>query len=325
MKIVKRVNEVKITQKLPIVCSKEYLSSLSDLFGYFLGYYKGEICFLVPFIIRKKFFFKYLEFQCETVVISENDDFSEVEFLELVIKNLKESYFVDFISQATTNSVFNHYPKMADFAPFGSYILDLSKSTDDLWKHIHSKHKNVIRRAIKNNVTIKIEHTYNHDIYNAIEYTLSKNSIFFFSEHQMKLLASRLDSNILFVGSYHNDILQSGAIIVYNQKGAYYFWGGGYENIPLGSNNLLQWEIIKSLKDLGVEKYNFVGARVGDTVDKKLKGIQLFKKRFGPKLIKGYIWRYPIVKWKYKLFYILYYIKNKKGDIVEQEKNTSHL
>jgi lipid II:glycine glycyltransferase (peptidoglycan interpeptide bridge formation enzyme) len=51
--------------------------------------------------------------------------------------------------------------------------------------------------------------------------------------------------------------------------------------MALGSSNLLQWEIIKKLKSLGVREYDFVGGRVEVPKGSKLEGIQRFKQRFG--------------------------------------------
>ncbi len=52
------------------------------------------------------------------------------------------------------------YPKGAMAAPYGSYILNLRQAEETLRGNLHSKHRNVIRNAMKNAVNIQsgIEH-----------------------------------------------------------------------------------------------------------------------------------------------------------------------
>jgi len=106
----------------------------------------------------------------------------------------------------------------------------------------------------------------------------------------------------------------------FSQFAAYYFYGGSAPNAFLGSLNLLHWRAIKYFKSLGVKYYDFVGARINPK--KELEGIQRFKSRFGGEFKKGYLWKYPLNKWKYGLYKPLFYLKNRrKGDIIDEEKN----
>ena len=56
---------------------------------------------------------------------------------------------------------------------FGTYVIDLSESEDKLWERVHSKHRNVIRRAIKEGVEINLKLNIN-DFLNLLIYTYSK-------------------------------------------------------------------------------------------------------------------------------------------------------
>ena len=59
---------------------------------------------------------------------------------------------------------------------------------------------------------------------------------------------------------------------------------------------------MKLMKERGVKYYDFVGARINPDEGSKYEGIQRFKSRFGGELKKGYLWKMPLNKFKYKLF-----------------------
>ena len=107
--------------------------------------------------------------------------------------------------------------------------------------------------------------------------------------------------------------LKDGVLIIpFDQKRAYYSHGGSVDK-PIAGTMIY-------FKNLGLEEYDFVGARINPPKGSKLEGIQLFKKRFGATLHQGYMWKYPIRPIKSKLFDSIYkIIRNSNGDIIDQE------
>ena len=300
-----------------IVLNPNYLSMYSDEFGWICGYENGNLCYVLPFVVKKRYIFRYVQFQSNTIKLCNHED-KEKEFLNLLVKKLIEEKKFDFISQPKTNAVFTTFPDGAIISPFGTYIIDLSLDEEILWKSIHSKHKNVIKRAIKNNVIVLFGKDLFNDAYETIFKTLKRNSLSMIKKEKLLKLYETNSKNFLIGCSYLNNKPQSAVIILFDKIKGYYFWGGTNENLTLGANNLLHWEVIKKLKSLGVKYYDFVGARI-EARDERLIGIQRFKKRFGATLKEGYLWKYPIKEWKYNLFYLLYKIRTKKGDIIDQE------
>ena len=306
-----------------ILANSNYLRLNSDNYGWICGFENNKLIYILPFIEKTKYFFKYISFVSKTIKIDDTS-INEKDFLNNVILFLKKEKIYDFISQPKTNVVFDEYPNGAAKALFGSYVIDLSLDEEQLWKNIHTKHKNVIKRAIKNNVEVKFGMEYFDDAYNIIKDTLNRNNMDINIKEKLLEFANANKNNILIACSYLDDNIQSGAIIIYDKYKGYYFWGGTNEKLTLGSNNLLHWEVIKELKRLGVKEYDFVGARIEPKTE-RLKGIQRFKSRFGSILKEGYLWKYPIKQWKYKLFYILFKIRMKRGDIIDQEKNNINI
>jgi len=183
---------------------------------------------------------------------------------------------------------------------FGTYVIDLSESEDKLWERVHSKHRNVIRRAIKEGVEINLKLNIN-DFMNLLIYTYSKggqkNPL---NYDYLQSLMDTLSNNIIVAGAYHDGKLQSGIIVPYDEKRGYYLHGATAPNAILGSSNLLQWEIMKILKNKGVKEYDFGGARLV-TDDPRLNGIFKFKERFGGRFIDCYYWEIVLRPLQYKI------------------------
>ena len=83
--------------------------------------------------------------------------------------------------------------------------------------------------------------------------------------------------------------------------------------------NLLHWEAMRHFSQLGTSRYDFVGTRIAPEKGSKQEGLKMFKERFGGALSKGYMWKYPIRKWKYEL-YQLAVGRLRGGDIVDRER-----
>jgi hypothetical protein len=69
-----------------------------------------------------------------------------------------------------------------------------------------------------------------------------------------------------------------------------------------------------------VQRYDFVGARINPEKGSKQESINALKKRFGANLKQGYIWKYSIKPFKYKLYCIAAQWRS-GGDIVDAERH----
>lgn len=304
-------------KNLPIVGTKEFLSSKSDNFGWFVS-----DNFILPYIIEKKFIFKRLIFTY-SVINKIDKNISQKDFLNEVVE-LSKTLDIDFIYQPFAFAIFDEVPNNSISAPFGSYQIDLTLSEDELFKNLHSKHRNVIRKAQKNNLIIYKGNEYLEECFFLIEDTLNRQSQPFISLKDIKDMNSSLNQNLSFY-TINNNNIEGSAIILWNKKSAYYLYAGSSIKTSAGAMNLLVWQIMLDMKALGVQKFDFVGARVQPEIGSKFEGIQRFKSRFGSNMKVGYLWKVPIKLFKYKLFrfitWLYYKIKNKKylGDIIDQE------
>ena len=98
------------------------------------------------------------------------------------------------------------------------------------------------------------------------------------------------------------------------------FTPGILPNQHQGANKLLYWEAIRLFKKLGVQRYDFVGARIDPEKGSKQEAINSLKKRFGAKLITGYMWKYSLHPLKYRLYCLAARLRS-GGDIVDDERH----
>src|SRR5205085_169956 len=101
---------------------------------------------------------------------------------------------------------------------------------------------------------------------------------------------------------------------------AYAIYAGNIQHQHQGAIKLLQWEAIRNFRNLGVRRFDFVGARINPQKGSKQEAINLMKKRFGATLSEGYIWKYSIRPWR-ALVYSTSIRLIRGGDIVDQERH----
>jgi lipid II:glycine glycyltransferase (peptidoglycan interpeptide bridge formation enzyme) len=321
--VIKIENRLNWSDDYPIFLSENYLKTESSEYGWIMGYIDGKLEVILPYFIYTKLFFRLLRFTNEPYFLDKKlKEKYEQDFLEKLLTEVA-TLKIDLIMQPTTNVVFDNVPEQSTYAPFGTYRLDLRVDEEILWKNLHSKHRNVIRNAEKKGITV-VENDYDeNEIYDLINETFSRSSMGFMSREKFQHQLKNLNKNVrVFVARTEDGLLQGCAVIPYSSHSGYYLHGGSVSRPLTGAMNFLQYKVMLSLKESGVEQYDFVGARINVKKGTKLEGIQKFKERFGATLHKGYMWKHPIRPFKAKLFEFIYkLLKKSEGDIIDQERN----
>ena len=270
----------------------------------------------------KKYFFRSLQLPTEPYVWSAES--INLSFLDdIVVCCQKSPIRVDWVGPCSVTALFSYAPKCSISIPFGSYILDLGRTEDSLWDGLHSKHRNVVRRAQKNNVIIKYGGLELLDDYLQVEkMTWERSNMKLSLEKVYRDLFEKFPSSTVIFVAYYEGVIQGGAIFVFNSAMAYYLYGASRNSPVTGAMNLLQWEAINYFKNQGVKKYSFVGCRINEDPESKYHGIQEFKKRFGGTLFVGRMFKVILNSKKYRLYGWLKKIKNHGHpvlDIIDQE------
>ena len=220
-----------------------------------------------------------------------------------------------------------------------TWTLNLESSEDVLLMGMRKTTRNLIRRAIKEGVEIKMG-TGERDVEifnNLYKETVSRHIFTPFSwtylKNQVKILGSppyqggvRGDS-LVFTAYYNNEPLAS-AIVVFYGNSAFYHHGASsptkYPKIPAAY--LLQWEAMREAKRRGHKFYNFWGVIPSRNVngqwsmvngDKKhpWSGITLFKTGFGG-FESNYLHAQDLIlSWKYWPSWVIETLRKKRRNL----------
>ena len=310
MKIVK--DDTNFKKYLPAFATQEFLQSKSNEYGWFIS---EEA--VLPFYIDRRGGFSKLVLTHETILLREGSN--EIAFLNGVVDSAK-SLKVDMIAQPLANAVFSSIPDNSKYIGWGSYVVDLSQSEDVLLKNMHAKHRNVIRKAIKDGINIQ-ETEDVEAVFENLKQTMERQNRAFPSLNELK----KLKNFSKFVIALKDGEIQGSAVLPYNRHGAFYLYGGSIAKPYTGSLNYMHYFAMLQFKREGVKLYDFMGARIDVAKGSKLEGIQRFKSRFGGDVKRGYLWKYPFSPMKISLMYGIQKIRFKLkgrdylGDAIDQE------
>ena len=250
----------------------------------------------------------------------------EQAILNNLVSFIGKTRLADRITQPINWALFQSYPEGSAKVPFGTYELDLNQGEEEIWKGLHSKHRNVVRNANKKGAELrtgKAELDAFHQLYQA---TMVRSSMYCEPKSYFENLMRDYEAQLYCAVVYQNNVPQGGIFVPYTKEGAYYVYGASADKITLtGANNYLHYKLIKFLIAAGVRKYDFVGARLSDISGTKFEGIQKFKRRFGGELKEGYLWKMDMNRVKCKIFDAALKAKTKikgvnlTGDIIDQE------
>lgn len=321
------IKEVEGIEKYPVLYNPAYLQSHNGVCDY--GFF-NENGVILPFCIRKKSIFKWVQLDSDFCDELSNED--KRRFLDGMVAYVKKHLRVSHIL-TTNTAIFDVYPTDSSYCKFGTYLVDLTQSEDELFKKIHSKHRNVIRKALTDGIII--EHGPNQAT-NAIllmqdtfERQNKVSGLGVSLSEKMEPLGDMVD---YWVAKDFEGNLQGSAILLWNKgNSCYYMHGGSAAHTKPGAMNLLMWEAMKCMKERGVRWFDFVGARVTTEAGSKLEGIQRFKSRFGASMKVGYMFRVVVNKpyyWLYNLavdFAYLFLVHKIPIDVIKEEREKGNL
>lgn len=305
--------------ELSIYASEQYLSSVGEEYGWLGGLDQaGKLRCILPYTVVRKAMVRMVRFRVETIPIGEGLGIEEERAFLTGAVGVFTSMGAHLIIPPTTNAIFRTYPVGAVAAPYGTYIIDLTQTEETLWNKVHSKHRNVIRNAVKKGVQLLSGLEYLDTAYKLVRDTFKRSKLSFMSHEEFKRMVVGLGPNVkVFIADYQG-ASQGCAVIPFSNHCAYYVYGGTAAEPLTGATNFLQWEAIRFFQSRGVKRYDFCGVRINPEKDSKAAGLMMYKERFGPQLYQGYMWKYPL-KPLQSAIYSLAVRLIKGGDIVDAE------
>lgn len=320
-------------EKFPFTFSSEYLNFLKK---------KGEMPFYVeieadgelwgfPFSVRKGKLLQFGQYLFTPLNLRNGEKPTyelEKELLDSWNEYIRKNKVCDNIRASHNFIISQQVPEKSKGIPFGSYQLSLiDKDSELLMKGFHSKHRNVIRNAMKKETEIREGEACLDDFYQLYSDTMVRNNMYCESKEEFESLYNHLKDKYIYTAAiYYEGRPQGALMLLYSQYAAYYVYGASAGKVEVtGAINYLHFHAMQRMIEKKVKIYDFVGARLSDVSGSKAEGIQKFKKRFGADLLEGVVWKADINKVKCELFNKMLQAKGAlKGksipkDIIDQE------
>jgi hypothetical protein len=191
-------------------------------------------------------------------------------------------------------------PEVADVMPFTqagfdsevayTYLIDLLKSEDELWREFSSERRVNIRKAAKENIVT--EETNDASSMPLIEDSFARQNMtpvwLGMAEKIMKMLKP---NSRTFLARNSQGEPVAAVFIVWDSKHAYYLLGGVSSKVKhYGAQSLAMWAAIRFSKKMGLQTYDFEGSQI--------PSIEAYIRQFGGVLTPCYVIKYasPFVK-----------------------------
>jgi lipid II:glycine glycyltransferase (peptidoglycan interpeptide bridge formation enzyme) len=181
-----------------------------------------------------------------------------------------------------------------------NFVLDITKSEEELLKAMHPKARYNIRLAERKGVTVE-ERTDDKafKMYLKLYFDTTKRQGYFghTPEYHKNAWDTMKESGFarVLIGFYHKKPLTAWMLLSFKDTLYYPYGGSSIEHKDVMSNNLVAWEAIKLGKKLGLKKFDMWGA-LGPDADPKHPhfGFHQFKQRYGGELVE-YLGTYDLV------------------------------
>ncbi|GAB3993253.1 hypothetical protein GCM10028807_28040 [Spirosoma daeguense] len=167
-----------------------------------------------------------------------------------------------------------------------NFIVDLRNSEADLWKNIHTKRRNEIRRAEKEGSTVTIQNTPEalRSCYAILKevYQRARLPLPDFSHFKALLAHANAESGLrLFTVMWNEKIIGCMFCLAYGNTLYDYYAGAYSQYYNKYPNDLLPWEVMKWGQKNGFTYFDFGGAGKPNVP----YGVRDYKKKFGGALV----------------------------------------
>lgn len=213
---------------------------------------------------------KYYLYIPRTKIMINQDN---LEFLKELALNEKCVFLrIEPVKQDLSKFGFKNYKAIQ---PAKTLLLDLAKDEETLLNEMHQKTRYNIRLAAKKGIKIKEGDLSDlGTFYNLISGTYQRKKIHVYNQDYFEKLLVNLEMAKLYLAEYEDKILCANLVVFYGDTATYLHGGSSEEYKNLMAPYLLQWEIIKKAKQLGLKYYDFWG------IEERYPGVTRFKKGF---------------------------------------------
>jgi hypothetical protein len=271
--------------------SKKWLSVYGDKLT-IIGIYKDEHQLIGGFFYlnTKKFGLTFLKLppytpHCGLFFASESKNTSSINNFSKEIMNEVCTYFSN---QNSSLTVLAFPSNIIDFQPFiwnkykvipnYTYRINLENTIENIISNFDSKNRNVINKAIKEEVIVSENTLSKTELFNFFINSLNTTNANVY-ENELKNIFHKFsdESNSFSVEARKNGELLGSVFCVFDKHTCYYLLGGVNKKSGIqGVNNILIQKCIENAKKNGCKIFDFEGSM--------LKGVEKFFRSFGPEL-----------------------------------------
>jgi len=156
-----------------------------------------------------------------------------------------------------------------------TYIIQLDKSLEDIWKEMDEKRKGNIRKAEKDGISVAPSDDFDQ-AFNLIQKTFTRHKVSIQSKPVIfshnKVLTERNQCKSFLAKDKNNNYIAAGYIVWDNKRSHYLYAGINYENVHNGAAALVTWKAIEfSKKELGLKEFDFQGSMIPD-IERFIRG-----------------------------------------------------
>lgn len=201
----------------------------------------------------------------------------------------------------------SHHPLFTRY----TFILDLTKSEEELLKSMHSKTRYNLNLARRHNVEIKEDNSQQaFESYLQLNKETTNRQGFYahnarYQQHMWEIMR-QADIAHLFTASYQGSVLAAWIVFVWKDTLFYPYGASSREHREVMAPHLLLWEIVSWAKKKKLKSFDLWGA-LGPNPDVKdpWYGFHRFKEGFHPELVE-FIGSYDLIikPYHYELFKI---------------------
>lgn len=196
----------------------------------------------------------------------------------------KNEFFKQFEKYCKANNIVSEFIRMTpvenNYANYEGQDYKIEKNSktiyikldneEQIWNDFEGRSRTTIRKALKNEVTIKTGlNNKMMDEFKNIYYNTMKrdgaNSYYFFKKEFFDDIEQNLKDNATIYTAYINNIPISSSIIIYSGKNVHYHLSGSdKEYMKFGANNLILYQVSKDFLKKGYKKFHLGGGYGGD-------------------------------------------------------------
>ncbi|MDO8847182.1 MAG: peptidoglycan bridge formation glycyltransferase FemA/FemB family protein [Coriobacteriia bacterium] len=309
------------TDDMPIFMAPAWLGSQGAEFGWLEARPTPDLHIAVPFVGRRRVGLRWLQFQWGVWSSRPIDLQTERAFLEGAVLQCRADGF-DFITQPATMALFRTAPAGAASAPFGTVLVDLSVTEEELWGGLTGRNRAIIRKAKSLGVSAEWGSHLADEAHALCAGTMARSGLSFPGLSEFRALVEGL-GDALDIGVARFDGAPKACVVnPWSRFGAHCLFAGTADSPTQGAANLLQWEAMLRAHQHGAGVYDFVGVRLNPEPDSKYAGLLQFKTRFGGEVIERFLWKMPLNEWKYALYGMMRRMRGDAADIIDQVGQT---